>query len=395
MLDFAYTYSATDSRRQRVDGIVLASDVDEAIYRLKTVELKDVNVTISPIATIRGWVSSGFSARELALFYRTLADRMDTELPIVTAIDSSAEFISDPRLRQAVRMAALTARTSKLHEALATAGFPAIDCNLLEAVRDSGETVETLQAMADRLDKEAKLKRDAMMTLLPTLAALLVIAVFVWGFVIFLAPTYQRYYEDRNLFNQMTPWVRAVYSFASAASTQKEMFTLAYFGGLVSIVVLAKAGRLGPLLRLVPGVEPLVTRWEHMRAWSAFRVMLKADIGLPRICRMLASASGIAEVREAFERGGRMVDNGTDLPSMVERVGFPDYVIRYIKSAAPGKLEEAIKRLVRSLENDTAILAARVQMTTSAIGFAIAAAMIYLAFRVTYMENFMLLRKLV
>lgn len=395
MFDIAYNYSAVDSRRQKVDGVVLAADIDQAIYRLRAVELRDVEISVNPLASLRGWLSSSFSAKELALFYRTLADRMETELPIVSAIESSAEFLSDPRLRQAVRMAALTARGAKLHEALLVAGFPSIDCNLLEAVRESGETVETLHSMADRLDREAKLKRDSLMTLLPTLAAIGMIAIFLWGFVVFLAPTYHKYYADRNLFEQMTPWVRGVYTVATAAASQKELFTIAYFSIIGAIIFLANTGRLGLFLRLVPGVEPLITRWEHMRAWSAFRVMLKADIGLPRICRMLAGAASLPEVRESFERGGRLVDNGTDMASMVERVGFPDYVVRYIKSAAPGKLEDAIKRLLKSLENDTGILAARVQLTTSAIGFLLAAAMIFFAFRVTYMENFILLRKLI
>jgi len=395
MFEIAYSYTAKDSRRQKIEGVVLAANLDQAIYRLRTVELRDVKISLSPFATLRGWISSSFSAKELALFYRTLADRMETELPIVTAIESSAEFLSDPRLRQAVRMAALTARGAKLHEALSVAGFPHMDCKLLEAVRESGETVETLHSMAERLDRESKLKTEAIMTLLPTLMAIALIALFFWAFVIFLAPTYAKYYTDRNLFDQMTPWVRAVYSIASAAAAQKELFTAAYFGGIVAFIALTKSQAGVAVMRLIPGVDPLLTRWEHMRAWSAFRVMLKADIGLPRICRMLANAATMSEVRDSFERGARLVDNGADMASMVERVQFPDYVVRYIRSAAPGKLEDAIKRLVKSLDNDTKMLAERVKLTTSTIGFGLAAMTIYFAFRVTYMENFMLLRKLI
>src|SRR5258708_4281516 len=141
MLERAYRFTASDGRRGEATGIVLAADFDQAVFRLKTVDLREARLRIDVFGTVRGWLSPGFGARDLALFYRTLADRLDSEVPAIDAIDSSAEFVRDPRLRQAIRMAALTARASSLHGALPDAAFPPVDCNPLEAGRPPARTV--------------------------------------------------------------------------------------------------------------------------------------------------------------------------------------------------------------------------------------------------------------
>lgn len=395
MFELAFQFVASDGRRGEVTGVVLASDFDEAVFRLKSVDLRDARLRLDAFGTLRGWLSPGFGARDLALFYRTLADRLDSEVPVIEAIDSSAEFVRDPRLRHAIRMAALTARASSLHGALRAAGFPPVDCNLLEAVSPSARTVETLKTMAERIEREVALKRSVVQTLLPSIISLLVLTVFFWAFVVFFAPEYFRFFSERGFLERMTAWVRAVYDCALFLGSYKSLFTIGYFGSLAFIAVAAISGRLGMLLALVPGVAPLFERWEHLRLWSAFRVMARADIVLQRIFRMLSEAASLPQSREAFRRAARLAEGGTALGELVVLVNFPDYIIRYIKASAPGRLDAALQRLLASLEFDAEILATRVKWISTLFGFGAVMLALLTAYRITYIEVFYLLRKMV
>lgn len=395
MFELAFQFVASDGRRGEVTGVVLASDFDEAVFRLKSVDLRDARLRLDAFGTLRGWLSPGFGARDLALFYRTLADRLDSEVPVIEAIDSSAEFVRDPRLRHAIRMAALTARASSLHGALRAAGFPPVDCNLLEAVSPSARTVETLKTMAERIEREVALKRSVVQTLLPSIISVLVLTVFFWAFVVFFAPEYFRFFSERGFLERMTAWVRAVYDCALFLGSYKSLFTIGYFGSLAFIAVAAISGRLGMLLALVPGVAPLFERWEHLRLWSAFRVMARADIVLQRIFRMLSEAASLPQSREAFRRAARLAESGTALGELVVLVKFPDYIIRYIKASAPGRLDAALQRLLASLEFDAEILATRVKWISTLFGFGAVMLALLTAYRITYIEVFYLLRKMV
>ena len=395
MFELAFQFVAIDGRRGEVTGVVLASDFDEAVFRLKSVDLRDARLRLDAFGTLRGWLSPGFGARDLALFYRTLADRLDSEVPVIEAIDSSAEFVRDPRLRHAIRMAALTARASSLHGALRAAGFPPVDCNLLEAVSPSARTVETLKTMAERIEREVALKRSVVQTLLPSIISVLVLTVFFWAFVVFFAPEYFRFFSERGFLERMTAWVRAVYDCALVLGSYKSLFTVGYFGSLALIAVAAISGRLGMLLALVPGVAPLFERWEHLRLSSAFRVMARADIVLQRIFRMLSEAASLPQSREAFRRAARLAESGTALGELVVLVNFPDYIIRYIKASAPGRLDAALQRLLASLEFDAEILATRVKWISTLFGFGAVMLALLIAYRITYIEVFYLLRKMV
>lgn len=395
MLELAYQYKAHDGRRGEVSGIVLASDYDQAVFRLKSVDLRNARLRLDLPGTLRGWLSPGFGPRDLALFYRTLADRLDSEVPVIEAIDSSAEFVRDPRLRQSIRMAALTARASTLHGSLRAAGFPGADCNLLEAVAPSAKTVETLKTMAGRIEREQVLRRAIWQTVLPSMISMLLLTIFLWAFVVFFAPQYFKFFVERGFTDRMTPWVRTVYELAIALGAHQSFFTAGYFGAIALAIVAGLSGRLAPLLALLPGIAPLWERWEHLRLWSAFRVMARADLVLQRIFRMLADAASLPASREAFRRAARLAESGTPLGELVVVVAFPDYITRYINASAPGRLDEALQRLVAALEFDAEILATRVKWISSMLGFAAVTLALLLAYRISYIEVFFLLRKLV
>lgn len=395
MAELAFRFHASDGRRGRTSGVILASDVDQAIFRLRAVGLTEASASFDPIASVRGMLSPGFEQHDLALFYRTLADRLDSEVPAIEAISSSAEFVRDPRLRHAVRIAALTARAAPLHSALTTAGFPTVDCSLLEAVSASARTSETLKTMADRIDREIKLKTSIVKTLLPSLAALSVLAIGFWAFVTYLAPEYYRFFSDRGLLEKMTPWVRTVYDVSVSLERQKVIFTTVYLGSVAVLAFAAIAGKLGPLLNLMPGVAPLFERWEHLRLWSAFRVMARADIPFQRVFRMLSAAASMPSTRDAFARAARLAESGTALGDLVVLVQLPDYVSRFIKASAPGRLDQAVQRLLASMEFDAETLAQRVQWISTFIGFGSIVLAILFAYRVSYIEVFLLLRQMV
>ncbi|HXN15807.1 MAG TPA: type II secretion system F family protein [Usitatibacter sp.] len=376
-------------------GIVLACDFDEAIFRLKLIELCDLRLRLDAYGTLRAWLSPRFAARDLALFYRTLADRLEGEVPVIEALESAAEFVRDPRLRHAIRMAALSARAASLHGALKAAGFARSDCNLLEAVSVSTRTVETLKSLADQIEREVKLVAAVVQTLLPSIISIAVLTVFFWAFVVFFAPEYFRFFTERALVGRMTPWVRACYQGALMLAGSKSLFTLALGASLAAAAAAAISGRLRAALVLLPGVAPLFERWEHLRLWRAFGVMARADIVLQRIFRMLAEAASLPKAQAAFQRAARLAESGTPLTELVARANFPDYIVRYIKASAPGRLDEAVQRLISSLEFDSEVLAARVKWLSTLGGFAIVMLSLLLAYRLTYIEVFYLLRKMV
>ena len=63
MFELAFQFVAIDGRRGEVTGVVLASDFDEAVFRLKSVDLRDARLRLDAFGTLRGWLSPGFGAR--------------------------------------------------------------------------------------------------------------------------------------------------------------------------------------------------------------------------------------------------------------------------------------------------------------------------------------------
>ena len=60
MFELPFQFVASDGRRGEVTGVVLASDFDEAVFRLKSVDLRDARLRLDAFGTLRGWLSPGF-----------------------------------------------------------------------------------------------------------------------------------------------------------------------------------------------------------------------------------------------------------------------------------------------------------------------------------------------
>jgi type II secretory pathway component PulF len=393
-MELAYRYKGIDVRREAVQGIVIAQDQDLADFRLRAMEIRDATLTWDPLATLSIAYSPGFPLRETYLFYKSLGSRLASGMSTSEAILSSAELLESARLIQAARLMSLAVRTLPIEAAMTRAGFPAKDCALIGAARAMGEESSTFKNMASELQKQIELRKDIVKSLAPTAAALIALAVLMWGFLVIMAPQQFETLTKNGMLQKMTPWVQEVYRFSASVSSVWPLFTGAYFGFFALLIYAVKHGFAQPLIAVIPSLPDLIMRWEQARLWRAFQLVQRTQLGYAAAFRMLMESTPTPELRETLRLAARKLDAGAPLAAVIAESTLPSYVKRYMRGVTADKLDESLTMMIEALETDAGVLQLKVLYSSSAIALCVVGALLITAMWVLYGDLFMTIRKM-
>ncbi len=392
-----YRYKALDAHGELLDGQMEAASDSEVIARLQEqghlpVEAKLATGSAFEAANWKQWRQRPFGGAMLVQFTQQLATLLGAGQPLDRALGILLEAPEDARsrrviadIRDSVRGGAPLSQALERQHGL----FSRLYVNMVRAGEAGGSLHETLQRLADYLERSQELKGRVINAMIYPAILLLVVGgalLFLLGYVV---PQFAQMYESLDV---TLPWfTRAVL----------EIGLLVRQGWIVFIVLPALAllwmerKRRDAAFRLAfdgwllkrPVVGPLVARLETARLSRTLGTLLRngvpllAGLGVAR--NVLGNRALAADVAQAAEA----VKNGAGLSGSLARNGrFPRLALQMIQvGEESGTLEGMLLRTADTFDVETArsidrMLAALVPVITlllaSVVGMVIIAVLV-------------------
>lgn len=392
-----YRYKALDARGDLLEGQMDASSEGEVIARLQEQGHLPMEATPATGSAFEGgswkqWRQGPFAGATLVQFTQQLATLLGAGQPLDRALSILMETPEDQRsqrviadIRDSVRGGTPLSQALERQHGL----FSRLYVNMVRAGEAGGSLHETLQRLADYLERSQELKGRVINALI--YPAILVVVVglallFLLGYVV---PQFSLMYQSLDV---TLPWfTRAVL----------EVGLLVRKGWLVFIVVPAllllwvERKRRDPVFRLGfdtwllkrPMIGGLVAKLESARLARTLGTLLRngvpllAGLGIAR--NVLGNRALVADVSEAAEA----VKNGAGLASSLGRNGrFPRLALQMIQvGEESGTLESMLLKTADTFEQESAraidrMLAALVPVITlllaSVVGVVIIAVLV-------------------
>src|SRR6267378_8067840 len=173
----AFRYRALSPAGEAQQGLLDASDLDQAVERLHNMGLVPVRLEPQGATKLRvrsiPFLDKKVSPRDLILFTRQLETMLDSGLPILSSLESLHSQTTHPKLKQAIdRVRSDVEQGSTLTEALRRQPecFPRIYVNLVFAGEEGGLLAQMLDRVGTLLEYEAETdQRIRSATFYPTL----------------------------------------------------------------------------------------------------------------------------------------------------------------------------------------------------------------------------------
>jgi type II secretory pathway component PulF len=383
---YAYAHRSRAADGRVSSGVLYASSAAEAHFRLRhRLAREPMDIRFDPWHTLSQWLQPEFRVRDLVSFYRAFGRRLERGQAIQPGLEQAQEFVTDPRLIQAVALLAHGLKEGqRLGNALRAAGFPERDAAALDAVADTGRLPETLQVLASELERRARLAQALRRTLqMPLTIALLLHCGLYLALVLFL-PTMARFYAALGA-TALPPMAEALFACAAAFRANLLIATLGWLGVPVLCRLALTSAPVARLWERIPVVEQLLERSELASLWSGFATLYDAGVQVEEACRLLQAAATRPAARRWFAALGRELHAGWPLVQAVSRAGFPRYVARAVHAAdSGGDLVAGLRALAEGLAEDVTELGARQEHWVRVAASLIAAALIAGFFLVTY-----------
>ncbi|WP_282268243.1 type II secretion system F family protein [Stenotrophomonas sp. PS02298] len=392
-----YRYKALDTRGDLLEGQMDAASEGEVIARLQEqghlpVEAKPATGSAFEGGSWRRWRHRPFAGATLVQFTQQLATLLGAGQPLDRALSILTETPEDQRsqrviadIRDSVRGGAPLSQALERQHGL----FSRLYVNMVRAGEAGGSLHETLQRLADYLERSQELKGRVINALIYPSILLLVVGLallFLLGYVV---PQFSLMYQSLDV---TLPWfTRAVL----------EVGLLVRQGWFVFIVVPAllllwvERKRRDPVFRLGfdtwllkrPMIGGLVAKLESARLARTLGTLLRngvpllAGLGIAR--NVLGNRALVADVSEAADA----VKNGAGLASSLGRNGrFPRLALQMIQvGEESGTLESMLLKTADTFEQESAraidrMLAALVPVITlllaSVVGVVIIAVLV-------------------
>ncbi len=392
-----YRYKALDARGELLDGQMEAASDADVIARLQEQGHLPVEARLATGSAFEGaswkqWRKRPFGGATLVQFTQQLATLLSAGQPLDRALSILLETPEDERSRRVIADIRDSVRGgTPLSQALERQHgvFSRLYVNMVRAGEAGGSLHETLQRLADYLERSQELKGRVINAMIYPAILLLVVGgalLFLLGYVV---PQFAQMYESLDV---TLPW------FTSAVLTIG-LVVRKWWIALIVIPALAllwmERKRRDPVFRLAldgwllrrPMVGGLVAKLETARLARTLGTLLRngvpllAGLGIAR--NVLGNRALVGDVAEAADA----VKNGAGLASSLGRNGrFPRLALQMIQvGEESGTLENMLLKTADTFELESAraidrMLAALVPVITlllaSVVGVVIIAVLV-------------------
>lgn len=366
-LELAYKYSAQASLGQSMTGVVFAESSDFAFIKLRRAGLSAQRLTLDPGATLSGWLHSRFNQRDLARFYGTIGKRINNGRSLIEGLLPAAEFVDDPRLKQAVLVIQQSVSDgAPLSRAMTVAGFEIRDAMAIRASEESGKTGDAfLSLSADVARRERLSSQLKSMFFLPQI---MLVALYISGFaaVWLLAPKLERFMGAVNMGRDrpMDPMQAAYFEISHWVNEHLLLAIPLWILPAVLLVWWVRSGRYEKVIDKVESWRLISEKSDMSSTWTAFGLLYDAGVPPYECARIVKTAARREKSRLSWGTLERSFLAGMRIAEAVAKSGFPPYIVSAIKAAesSGSSIPDEIRGICLTLEEDVSLLTERFKM---------------------------------
>jgi type IV pilus assembly protein PilC len=391
-----YKYTARSERGQQIEGFLDAPNLTSAYICLKKSGLKPLSVKFDLNHTVHLLTGGSFDPQQLARLYTTLGRRIKNGKSLIEGLASAVEYLTDPRLKQAV----LTMRQAiqdgqNEYQAMTAAGFPKRDAMVIRSTAEAGRTGETFLSLAQELTRTSALRRSIKQVFFLPIA----MSIFMYAFFFFalwkIAPATMDFLKQTNLKIKLNAFNQGYFDFAAWFHEHLFIGIAGYIAFPVLLIAFLRSRAFKRMIDGLPSVRALSLKSDHATLWNSFSLLYDAAIPVRDACRIIADAANREDSQRSFLRLAKRVDAGLQLEDAIQGCQFPQFVVAGVRSSASGgDLSAGLQDLVRNLEEDvnsaTEVLKEKVKLGSIifvAIGILLTAAVSYFPVAGTVLGN--------
>lgn len=385
-MDLAYNYTAKTGRGKLMTGVVYAPNKVLGFARLKKNGFQPISVELNLVESLRNLTSGQFNQLELARFYNTLGRRMNNGKPLVEGLDSAVEYITDPKLRQAILvMKQATLDGQNEYQSMSAAGFPTRDAMVIRATSEAGKTGQTFLSLAAEISRVEALRRSvASIFRMPIIMAFMMYG-FFYGAIVWVAPMTMKFLKQTNLKMHLNAFNQAYFDFAKLFNENFWVGSVMYLLFPVGVIMFIRSQAFKSALDQLKRLRDISVKADMAALWNSFGLLYDAAIPVKEACRIIADAAKRPDSRASFMKLGRMVEAGRPMDDAIQHCGFPSYIVSGIKSSASGgDLVEGLQDMVKNLEEDVLTMTDILKENVKIAAVLMVATGVSLVFFVTY-----------
>lgn len=365
-MEIAFSYKADTDMGQPIEGVVYAANEQFARTRLKRAGLFPSKITINPGATLSGFFATEFDQKDLARLYGTLGKRINNGRSVQDGLMPAAEFVSDPRLKQAILVIRQSlADGASLSQGMVTAGFDPRDAMAIRAAESSGKTGDAFLSLS--VDVYRRQKMSAQLKSMFFMPKIMLIGLYVASFfaVWMLAPKLQKFMGAVNMQMETQDALQAGYF--ALSDWVNDNFILGVAAWVIPIVLLI-AWMKSPLFeKVMDKLESwrLISEKSDMAStWTAFGLLYDAGVPPYECSRIVKGSARRHSSTEAWASLEKNFLSGMGIAEAVGRSALPPYIVSALKAAdsSGASIPDEIKGITTTLEEDVSLLTERFQV---------------------------------
>lgn len=366
-MELAYQYTAQTVTGQPMKGVIFADNRDFAYIKLKRAGLKAQKLSLDPGASLSGLMSTRFNQRDLARFYGTIGKRINNGRPLLEGLMPAAEFVDDPRLKQAVLIIQQSvADGAPLSRAMTVAGFEVRDAMAIRAAEESGKTGDAfLSLSADVARRERLSSQLRSMFFMPRL---MLAALYIAGFaaVWLLAPQLEKFMGAVNMGKdkQMDPMQAAYFAASHWVNDNLWLALPLWVLPVVALLWWIKGGHHEVVMDKIESWRLIAEKSDMASTWTAFGLLYDAGVPPYECARIVKSASRRMTGRTAWTQLERNFLAGMPVSLAIDKSDFPPYMVAAIKAAdsSGASIPDEIRGICLALEEDVVLLTEKFKM---------------------------------
>lgn len=385
-IEKAYRYVAKTSKGSKVEGVIYAYNKPLAFSKLKKGMLLPITVDTDIGATLSGMWSKEFNKKELSRLYKTLGRRADRGAPLLGGLDSAIEYLSDPRLVQAIilfRQGIMDGQPE--HVAMTQAGFPQRDALLIRAAMSAGQVGEAFSSLGEEVIKSDRLRKALNATFrMPKIMAGFM-SMFVWAALVFIAPGTMAFLKQLGLEKRLNGFLEIYFNFVKLFNQSTTFSSILYFGALGLIVYYLRTPHFKNSIDQIKVMKELSLKTDHATTWNSFYMLFAAAVSAKECAQIVADAASREDTKKSFVKMARYLETGLNLTEAAEQAEFPKFVIAGLRAAeSSGKMTEGLRDMVGNLQEDADNLTEKVQETAKLASILLMGVGLIVMFLLTY-----------
>lgn len=385
-MEFAYTYSAKNSRGQLLKGVVHAKSKAFAFSKLKKGGFLPLSVKLNAGASLGGIFRPGFNQAELARFYITLGRRLGNGKSLVEGLEAATEYVQDQRLRQAVMlMRQSTLDGQSEFQSMQVAGFPNRDCLVIRSTSETGKTGESFIALGEEIARVASLRKAVASTFrMPAIMAVFMV-IFIWAALMFIAPATLSFLKQTGLKLNFSPLIGGYFSLVKLFHKQAIVSSIIYFAIFIGIGFFLKSKVFKDFLDRFKTLKTLALKSDHATLWNSFSLLYDAAVPAKEAAAIVGDSARREDSKVSFVRMGRLIESGRTLEDAASSANFPPFIVSGVASAASGgDMVTGLNDMVSNLEEDVRVLTDLMQENAKILSVVAMGCGILLVFVMTY-----------